>query len=364
MNEFNYNQLHFDKNFAFVDITSVSTLSNNLDLLTAKISNNSKYTEIRKRINSVSEAQCALEILSRLIAYDSLVIDKIGIQSASSRIDSEILDLVEVTKIPQTVYDKAANEVHSMINTNNFQTAEENSLSFGSNSSYEDYFDDLFKISSEITTIADTGTNLPRVLFYLLLSEGCQSPVFLSPSKDRLLSYLLDSCLPCVRVIDLQESIENNADKVLVNAINELSNSVLSLPPLSDYIVEMAYKKKISIISAMHEVKKSKDAVAFRSWRHEMHRNNVLCTRSSLLEAGKQWKEMERIVNKWSEDLDIGLGVTHKYKMFKVGLTDDLLKNIGIKVTLPNISLNIKDPVLNPKRHLKFISSWYKNNTL
>jgi hypothetical protein len=62
--------------------------------------------------------------------------------------------------------------------------------------------------------------------------------------------------------------------------------------------------------------------------------------------------------------MDIGLGVTHRRAQFGVGLCTDVIKKIGIDIALPPaISFKIRDPILNPQRHLIFIAGWY-NETL
>ncbi|MGB2741125.1 MAG: hypothetical protein WBC60_11315 [Cognaticolwellia sp.] len=362
MNEIDFTHLNGDKNFAFLDISSISTLALHQDILSNDIRNLAQYTEIKKRLTKSQSAKTALEIMSRLVAYDSLVIDKVGIESASSPIPEDILNLVQVTTIPKSVYSQAGKDVDKIIDTQSIYKAEKEvaqTINIGAGD-YEGYFDNIFKLSVQASTIADTGTTIPRVLFYMFLGNACQAPIFLSPSKDPLLSYVLDNGLSSTDVKDLLSMVETSANKEIITLLNKFVHRTVSMPPLAQYVLGMARREKISIIQAMLEIKNSKDAKAFRQWRHEIHKDCVLDTTASLIRANKQWDELDHIVKVWADNANIGLGVTHKYATFGLSLLTSTLENIGIKIDIPKFSFSVKDPIVNPRKELRFISSWYK----
>ena len=323
INQIDFNELTSQKNFAFTDVTSVSALISNMDFLTTTIKNCALYSYMRKRLVNNPVIQNAMAIMERFIAYGSIVIDEVGAKSLIGELPDEILHL-EMTSIPNHIYESASHIVHSILTNQIYNIIEENISKYGMTDDYKQYIDNLYEITS-ISTIADTGPTLPRALFYLVLSDSCNAPLFLSPSKDILLTYVSGMCMS-----DLLKDIEEETDKLLLNEAIDLSKSGISLPPLSEYIFETASKKKTSILNAMIDIRDSRDAKEFRHWLHEVQVNLTAGTRPGIVKAKTQLNKLQDTVNNWAYNMDIGLDVTHKYTPLGVCICTDILKKITI----------------------------------
>lgn len=349
-----FNELSSQKNFAFIDVSSVMTLVKNFDLLTENIKNEVVYSHIQKKLIQQPDIQVAMKIMERLVAYESIVIDRVGAESINGILPSEVLNF-EITSIPTQIYEKAGSISHKILSNKIYMEIEKGVLEHGNTDEYIKYLDLLNEITTGISTIANTNQTIPRAIFYLVLSEFCKAPLFLSPAKDDLLKYVSEMCTS-----DLLKDIEDTVDKTLLGEVLDLSKTGISLPPLAEHIFKTAYKKKISIVQAMADIRESKDAKKFREWLHGIHVNLIDGTRPGLIEAEKMIGNLRETVQKWAENMDIGLDVTHKYTPFGVGICTDVLEKIGIYIEIPSISFEIKDPILNKHRHFKFIASWYK----
>lgn len=359
ISQIDFDELSSQKNFAFTDVTSVSALISNMEFLTTAIDNVALYSKMRNKLKKSPTIQNAMAIMERLIAYESVVIDEVGAKSLTGELPDEILHL-EMTSIPNHIYESAGSIVHSILDDQIYKIIAKNISRYGETDDYIHYIDRLHEITTtSISTIADTGPpTLPRALFYLVLSDSCNAPIFLSPSKDNLLTYVSGMCTS-----DLLKDIEEETDRLLLNEVKDLSKSGISLPPLAEHIFETARKKKISIMKALIDIRDSKDAKEFRNWLHDIQVNLTAGTRPGIVKAEKQIVKLQKKVQKWADNMDIGLDVTHKYTAFGVGICTDFLKKItGIDIKLPSISFKVKDPVLNPPRHFKFIASWYKSS--
>lgn len=350
-----FNSLTRDNNFAIADVTSIRDLVDNLDFLTARVTDRTKRA-MQQRLNENISTQNAMAIIERLIAYESIVVDAIGAESIQITDVPAELPYLDLISIPDNVYNDAANVVHGLETEAIYRRIQKNASQFNLVSPYESYYDQLERRGILVSTIADTGATLPRVLFYMVLSNFCNAPLFLNPNKDRYLSYISDQC-----VRDMLKVIEDETDRLLIGDANDISKSGISLPPLAEYVFQTAAEKGTSISASMMDIRESKDARSFRSWLHSIQ----LClndgSRQGLHEGTKQLTDLRNTVENWARHMDIGLDVTHKYTAFGVGICTDVIKKItAIELKIPDISFKVKDPILNPKRHFKFIASWHR----
>ncbi len=353
-----------DQNFAFVDVTSISELMKHRDFLGTPIRTEPVYMAMRTEFRNRPAIRHAVKLLSRMIAYDTLVIDHVAASSLNGELPSQPLP-IRTVEFPQSVYNSAAYQTHMIADNPLYKNLEKEIQQrddLPTTSDYENYHDTLFQQSAlAISTLADTGPTLPRLLFYITLAGLLNAPLFLSPSKDQLLDQLAERQRTIL--IDCLQMVQDESDKILLESMHELVSSELLLPRLEEFIFLTARREKISLIQAMIEVKNTRNATVFRQWLHSIHRCLAEATAKGALEAKRQFVELQNAVKGWvSEEgeIDIGRGVTHERTKLPIGIATDMLKeHFGVTIPLPTFV--VKDPILNQKRQFSFIASWYSH---
>lgn len=131
----------------------------------------------------------------------------------------------------------------------------------------------------------------------------------------------------------------------------------LFIPPVADFVFEMARHKKATLAEAILEVRYSKNAERFRSWCSGVDdelRANKGRSRVGLLQS--HMREVKELAQIWSKDLDSECRFTER--------TLTLTKIWGIGAVLEFLGLDtikVKDPIIESNHaHLLFLNDLYR----
>lgn len=128
----------------------------------------------------------------------------------------------------------------------------------------------------------------------------------------------------------------------------------VAVPPLVSRLVQLAGEERISILEAAMKVKQSANAAAFRRWLSTIQANLAAGDPGGAIEALRLLKELERIAARWTDELDVKLGVTYKRRELRLSW----VPRIGALLDLMD-KPTVRDPILNRKSYLTFISWWF-----
>lgn len=130
----------------------------------------------------------------------------------------------------------------------------------------------------------------------------------------------------------------------------------VSMPPLVSKVVQEAGRKGMSIVDSAVEIKESKNASAFRRWLADIQASLAEGTTHGAVEALRMLDELKETASSWADALDIEEGVSHKRRQLalswvpRIGGLLDMLERP-----------TFRDPILNQKGYLAFVSSWFKH---
>jgi hypothetical protein len=132
-------------------------------------------------------------------------------------------------------------------------------------------------------------------------------------------------------------------------------NVNLTLPPVADYVLRVVRRKRVNLITAIHEIRESKNARLFRQWCGKVSAA-LKEERGGLQEAQKLHRELEKVCSMWERDLDEG--VRYKQRHLNVGK----LPLIGALLSFSGIEkIKINDPILTAdKPYLLFLNELYR----
>ena len=101
-------------------------------------------------------------------------------------------------------------------------------------------------------------------------------------------------------------------------------------------------------------MKDAKNARAFRKWLADIQVHLAEGTTGGKIEALRILDELKRVASLWTTHLDPTVGVTHKRRELRLSW----VPRIGGLLDLLD-KPTIRDPILNRKGYLTFVSSWY-----
>lgn len=127
----------------------------------------------------------------------------------------------------------------------------------------------------------------------------------------------------------------------------------VTVPPLVSKLVEVAGRGGLSIIEAATQMKDAKNARAFRKWLADIQLHLGQGTTGGKTEALRMLDELKRVASLWTTHLDPKVGVTHKRRELQFSW----VPRIGGLLDLLD-KPTIRDPILNRKGYLTFVSSW------
>lgn len=121
-------------------------------------------------------------------------------------------------------------------------------------------------------------------------------------------------------------------------------------------MIELAGREGTSIIEAAAQIKESKNAQAFRRWLADIQIKLAEGSTASKLDALRMLGELKRVASLWSTHFDTKAGVTHKRRERRLSW----IPRIGGLLDLLD-KPTLRDPILNRKGYLTFVSSWFDN---
>jgi hypothetical protein len=211
-----------------------------------------------------------------------------------------------------------------------------------------DFYDDGW-------SLARSHLGVERTLVYYEIAAAAGVPLILHPSRYDAAQAIEVACSNAYTAV--KEIVRSTFQQSIQKQLESLGQThTVGLPPLASKIVETAGKEGISIIQAATRIKRSKNAQAFRKWLAEIQMNLAEGSMQSKLEALRMLEELKRVASLWSTNLDTKEGVSHKRRELRLSW----VPRIGCLLDLLD-KPTLRDPILNRKGYLTFVSSWFDN---
>lgn len=193
-----------------------------------------------------------------------------------------------------------------------------------------------------------------RTLFYYELSRSLGVPIVFHPARNIEVLNINKTLIDAFHLIKrkLKEGFEIPIE---IGASDIGINLAIKQPALAMYIIRQAGAHRISIVESLRKMRETKLAKEFRKWLNQIQHSLIDSSTSAKMNVMKLLRELEITVERWVSDLDINSGVCFKRRKIDISK----LPKIGILLSIIG-DVSIKDPILNPKAYLTFISSWYK----
>src|ERR1043165_1441311 len=221
---------------------------------------------------------------------------------------------------------------------------------FGFDKSYGEELGDIY---AGATFLARSNFGIERTIYYYELAAAAGIPVTLHPARGR------EAHLIAAASLDAYRAVQTTLAKSFDGPVSErLANFGLSwrgsMPPLSEALIREAGRRGCSILQMAHESRSSESASAFRLCLKKVQDALARATPESALEVARALKELESVTRSWVEQLDTKHSVTFRRRSLNLTWLPKIGMLLGL---LPEMTL--KDPILNPRGYLSFISSWY-----
>jgi hypothetical protein len=129
----------------------------------------------------------------------------------------------------------------------------------------------------------------------------------------------------------------------------------IACPALIAKLITEAGKQGMSIVDVARAIKDSREARSFRQWLSGIEDALNSGTTAGRMQALRMLRELQNVATSWAEELDVTLG--SKYKRRQLHLS--WIPRIGGLLEMLKAP-TIKDPILNRKGYLTFMSSWFE----
>lgn len=198
--------------------------------------------------------------------------------------------------------------------------------------------------------LSDTGRSFLRAHFYLELARNLD--LYLSPHPYRAKYFAQLTTLPAALPKRVVGFVDQRMTK---SAAAQFLNLNLTIPPVADYVLRIVRRKRVNLITAIHEIRESKNARLFRQWCSKVSAA-LKEERGGLQEAQKINKELDEVCAMWERD--IAEGVRYKQRHLNVGK----LPIVGALLSFSGIEkIKINDPLLTiDKPYLLFLNELYR----
>ncbi len=212
----------------------------------------------------------------------------------------------------------------------------------------------LGKFYGDAANLTYSCFDVERTLVYYETAAVAGVPLVLHPSRYEEARAIDKAC--CDAYAAVKELLRAAFEDPIRNQLDSLGLAhAVALPPLVSKMIEVAGKEGLSIIGAATQMKDAKDARAFRKWLADIQLHLAEGSTGGKIEALRMLDELRRVASLWTTYLDPTVGVTHKRRELRLswvprigGLLDMLDKP------------TMRDPILNRKGYLTFISSWFQ----
>jgi hypothetical protein len=383
---------------ALTDASSLNEIKNDVDMLTIKL-NPSMARTILGDLDGF-QLEPSLSLLERWIVVDHLVVDLIAVDSLSRssgavrsfRYEPDEVDLLTLnapqlsrqreeafidhvnrvwndglgplmsvaadlslsfTVIPSDVFKKCMEVLGRTSNA--IKTAgpgvKWHEFGFGPDKEYGEI---LEKFYGDAACLARSNFGVERTLVYYETAAAAGVPLVLHPSRYEEARAIDKACSDAY--IGVKEVLRTAFEDPIRNQLDSLGlTHAVAVPPLVSKLIEVAGKEGLSIIEAATQMKDAKNAREFRKWLADIQLHLAEGSTGGKIEALRMLDELKRVASLWMTYLDPTVGVTHKRRELRLswvprigGLLDMLDKP------------TIRDPILNRKGYLTFISSWFQ----
>lgn len=189
---------------------------------------------------------------------------------------------------------------------------------------------------------------------YLDLAQELDVYACLHPER---VSYLTERFNGSCPKSSLAKILVRHFDSQMVDdTVSQIYEINFGVPPITDLVLQVV-GSGADVVSAILEVRESRNAVAFRRWCSEFDDElRSLNGRSAATLVKKVIKEVDQAATRWNDDINLGVKYERRtLELKKLSLVGPLLEAIGID------QVSIPDPVIRPgKPHLLFLNDLYR----
>lgn len=314
-------------------------------------SRNREHLAYLPRRNNSENKQTAFinHLKSRLLgsnAHSSKESDLANIQALSKELS------ISFTAIPFEIFTRCINIVRrtSQVMQDTHPHSKWHNCGFGIEKKYGELLDEIYEGAG---CLARSHFNVERTLVYYETAATAGIPLILHPNRYWEAEAISSACVCAYESVKkvlretFEESIRSQLDSLGVSYDIEL-------PPLVSRVVEFAGKENISIVEAAKQIKQSASAVAFRKWLAEIQMNLADNSKGGKIAALKMLQELKSVAKVWVAELDTKAEVSYKKRELRLSMVPRIG---GLLQLLEN--RNFKDPIINQKGYLTFISWWF-----
>jgi len=219
---------------------------------------------------------------------------------------------------------------------------------------YKHYGEALQTYYGDAGQLARSHLGVERTLVYYEAAAAARIPLALHPERLEEVEMINQAACDAYGIVRdlLRKSVEEPVRKQLESLGLE---STVEWPALVAKLVAEAGKQRTSIIEIARELKDSPAAASFRNWLSDLQECLGEGTAGGKVEALRMLQEVQTIASRWAKELDVGLGVRHRRRQLRLAW----VPRIGGLLELLETK-DLKDPILNRKGYLTFMSSWYE----
>jgi hypothetical protein len=223
---------------------------------------------------------------------------------------------------------------------------------FGLEKGYGEFLVDFY---GDASFLARSNFGVERTLFYYEIAATAGVPLVLHPDRNDE-TWAIDAAC-CDAYGSVKEVLRTAFEDPIRKELESLGQThTVAVPPLVAKLIQIAGREGVSIIEAAAQIKDSKNARAFRKWLTEIQLHLAQGTTGGKVEALRMLDELRRVASLWTTYLDTTVGVTHKRRELRFSW----VPRIGALLDLLD-KPTVRDPILNRKGYLTFISSWFND---
>jgi hypothetical protein len=221
----------------------------------------------------------------------------------------------------------------------------------------KEYGEILNKFYGNGAFLARSNFGVERTLVYYETAAAAGVPLILHPSRYKEARAIDAAC--CDAYVAVKEVLRTSFEDPIRSQIASLGQThTIAVPPLVSKLIEVAGREGLSIIEAATQMKDAKNAREFRKWLADIQLHLAQGTLGGKVEALRMLDELRRVASLWTTYLDTTVGVTHKRRELQLSW----VPRIGGLLSLLD-KLTIRDPILNRKGYLTFVSSWFNDKS-
>jgi hypothetical protein len=216
------------------------------------------------------------------------------------------------------------------------------------------YGESLAKFYERASLLARSHLGVERTLVYYETAAAAGLPLILHPDRFAESTAIETACCDAYALVS--ETLRTAFEEPVRGELAALGQTHrITAPALVTKLVTIAGVDNLSILDAAKQVKASKHACAFRRWLAEIQIGITDGTLAGKLEALRMLTELKQTAQQWATHLDATVGVTHKRRELRLSW----VPRIGGLLDLLD-KRTFRDPILNRKGYLGFVSSWFE----